>query len=960
MEGDLSDPDMYGVIPRSAEFLFNVVSRPEYISHSVIVSYLEIYNEELCDLLAEDDNSNGRLTPTKQALLSNTLQIMEGKDGVVCRGLTEKKVESAADILEIMNAAQKHRKISETNMNKHSSRSHCVFTLRLNSRKQLKNGNVFESRGKLHLVDLAGSECAKTAGFEKEISETRDDVSRERGRERSNINRSLLTLGRVIIMLNEQSAGKKLPKVRIPYRDSKLTRILQDSLGGKCKTVVIATVSPSILSIEETMSTLNYAHSASGIMNKPIAVSHISVGTASIVSPAMIDMSDAKSEERLEDMYTRMEYMKVQLDEAQAALARQCREQKSIIERAEKAETELMESEHQLEISEINLKKSNAILEATKETEKRLTFEANELMKRLETSIVDGNKLHDLLVESKEVDMKRRSATKGFHFAVLNEVSTIMSKLDKLKDDGNCFHSNIATIVKETNVRDHQELDESVQLLDEIKLQVSDVTTTMKHHVQDENGILDIMTKLTNNVQENLRQVKKTIECGEKDLITSINSTSMDIKAYSETLLKMETEYDDSSGVFAKEIDSLVYQANVKVTAMVSSAVDALLQAREESSKTRVSLSEMLATFQSLSTSSVAGIQEKSYEYRKLLSESMESFADGMQHIDGIQGELDKQYSLMSTKGVNHLKDIDLQRKLISSQGNDIRHAKEEQKRLEQIFLHEILKGVTSLVNGEMNRLSIKHEEELTMVEEQNHTLNDLTEEVIASVNTLCNDIKETSDAIDDYSSRSKQMDMGTKSNAYQTNNVLAEIESTSGKQIRVESAILVENEIPIAAASNTLRTDNIDHDTTFITDTLNNDLKGDPELNNLQSATTPRTYTMSDFSNTINTKSSAMVEGVRSIEQAASNQVNNIDARDDIGTSQKDFRKKDRRSAIDAIEKSLVQNIDGYSDISATNLSTMQAFASKTVVQPVIERKQIKYSRYLSSTPKHYDIDYE
>ena len=114
-----------------------------------------------------------------------------------------------------------------------------------------------ECAGKLHMVDLAGSECAKSAGG--------GELDPSRERERKNINQSLLTLGRVITLLK---AGGKAKGERIPYRDSKLTRLLQESLGGRCKTCVIATVSPSIMSVDETLSTLQYAQAAVGIVNK--------------------------------------------------------------------------------------------------------------------------------------------------------------------------------------------------------------------------------------------------------------------------------------------------------------------------------------------------------------------------------------------------------------------------------------------------------------------------------------------------------------------------------------------------------------------------------------------------------------------------------------------------------------------------------------------------------------------
>lgn len=135
------------------------------------------------------------------------------------RGLSECRVESAQDLLVLMRKAQQQRQVGETNMNKQSSRSHCIFTLRMDATRQLADGSVLEVEGKLHCVDLAGSECAKSADM-GDGADQQQAAARER--ERMNINRSLLTLGRVVSALKEQGEhgpnSKKTNSVRIPYR----------------------------------------------------------------------------------------------------------------------------------------------------------------------------------------------------------------------------------------------------------------------------------------------------------------------------------------------------------------------------------------------------------------------------------------------------------------------------------------------------------------------------------------------------------------------------------------------------------------------------------------------------------------------------------------------------------------------------------------------------------------------
>lgn len=143
MEGDLNDPDNYGVIPRAAQTIFDALESPQYTETKVSCSYLEIYNEELSDLLVENQTK---------------LEIMNGgKGGVTCRGLTQQEVSSADDVLRLMANAVQARRMGETRMNKQSSRSHCIFTLSVQTTQHYPDGNCMECQGKLHMVDLAGS-----------------------------------------------------------------------------------------------------------------------------------------------------------------------------------------------------------------------------------------------------------------------------------------------------------------------------------------------------------------------------------------------------------------------------------------------------------------------------------------------------------------------------------------------------------------------------------------------------------------------------------------------------------------------------------------------------------------------------------------------------------------------------------------------------------------------------------
>lgn len=228
-----------GVIPRAIHHIFQMlnVSGEAEFEHSVRVSHLELYNEELIDLLCEEE---------KQLKLFD-----DGNKGVRIANLEEALVCSADEISDVLEKSSQRRHVNSTRLNDSSSRSHCIFTITIHMKETTPAGEDLIKIGKLNLVDLAGSENVGRSGAQN-----------MRKREAGNINQSLLTLGRVITALTDNHP-------HVPYRESKLTRLLQESLGGRAKTAIIATVSPASDAFDETLSTLEYAYRAKNIKNMP-------------------------------------------------------------------------------------------------------------------------------------------------------------------------------------------------------------------------------------------------------------------------------------------------------------------------------------------------------------------------------------------------------------------------------------------------------------------------------------------------------------------------------------------------------------------------------------------------------------------------------------------------------------------------------------------------------------------
>ncbi|XP_029878189.1 kinesin-like protein KIF16B isoform X8 [Aquila chrysaetos chrysaetos] len=243
-----------GLIPRICEGLFSKISektKRNEASFRTEVSYLEIYNERVRDLLRRKSSK------------TNNLRIREHpKEGPYVEDLSKHLVQNYTDVEELMDAGNINRTTAATGMNDVSSRSHAIFTINFTQAK-FDSEMPCETVSKIHLVDLAGSERADATG-----------ATGVRLKEGGNINKSLVTLGNVISALADlsQDATNPLSKkkqVFVPYRDSVLTWLLKDSLGGNSKTIMIATISPADVNYGETLSTLRYANRAKNIINKP-------------------------------------------------------------------------------------------------------------------------------------------------------------------------------------------------------------------------------------------------------------------------------------------------------------------------------------------------------------------------------------------------------------------------------------------------------------------------------------------------------------------------------------------------------------------------------------------------------------------------------------------------------------------------------------------------------------------
>ncbi|CAO2190295.1 unnamed protein product [Urochloa humidicola] len=437
-----------GVIPRAVKQIFDTLER-QNTEYSVKVTFLELYNEEITDLLAPEEISKVTLEDRQK----KTLPLMEdGKGGVLVRGLEEEIVTNASEIFSLLERGSAKRRTAETLLNKQSSRSHSLFSITIHIKEATPEGEELIKCGKLNLVDLAGSENISRSG------------AREgRAREAGEINKSLLTLGRVITALVEHLG-------HVPYRDSKLTRLLRDSLGGRTKTCIIATVSPSVHCLEETLSTLDYAHRAKSIKNRPEVNQKMMKST--LIKDLYGEIDRLKAEvyaarekvgvyipkDRYQQEENERKAMADQIEQMNASLEAN---QKLITDLQEKYDSELHHSaelskkvevtekcldhtsnllsttKEDLKQAQYNLREKDFIISEQKKAENALTHQACTLRSDLEKSTRDNASLYSKIARGDKLSATNRSVVNTFQTDLASKLDVLSSTLSASIDQQN-------------------------------------------------------------------------------------------------------------------------------------------------------------------------------------------------------------------------------------------------------------------------------------------------------------------------------------------------------------------------------------------------------------------------------------------------------------------------------------------------------------------------------------------
>ncbi|CCJ30567.1 unnamed protein product, partial [Pneumocystis jirovecii] len=566
MSGDYSTfSNSSGIIPRTLYRLFNILET-EDTEYSVKCSFIELYNEELRDLLSIEDK--------KVKIFEDTI-----KKGVVINGMEDIPITNSSDGIKLLQMGSHKRQVAATKCNDLSSRSHSIFTITIHIKEVAEVGEDLLKVGKLNLVDLAGSENIGRSGAEN-----------KRAREAGMINQSLLTLGRVINALVDKSQ-------HIPYRESKLTRLLQDSLGGKTKTCIIATISPEKNNLEETISTLEYANRAKSIKNKPQINQMMTKKT--LIKEYIQDIERLKSDLNAcrqktgiylsESSYkeltgenhsnkTLVEEQQRKIDALELSL-KSIREQfeqnmklfiqtKKDLEKTSKTledtENILRKTEHDLIDTKQHLNEEIIIRKAHQTTEWELDIIANELHATLKKTIVDINNLHEKIERKTEVESSNN--------ILWNEIKSDITTFTKnLNNDITKYHlsqlkycNELENKIAEFITKEIKQINDNFQFIDQ---QLSGFESK---HIEIFNRI-DLGKQETNNSLEEIKIFKEDIKSRLNDGFKNLNKATKRIseEIFGE-IIKFQQQIHNSYSQLGHDIKSLFDDTQKHITAQAS------------------------------------------------------------------------------------------------------------------------------------------------------------------------------------------------------------------------------------------------------------------------------------------------------------------------------------------------------------------------------------------------------
>ncbi|KAI2471297.1 kinesin-domain-containing protein [Annulohypoxylon bovei var. microspora] len=658
--GILSDDA--GIIPRVLHSLFNKLDMEDTDSF-VKCSFIELYNEELRDLISAEES-------TKLKIFDDTSR--KGHATTVVQGMQESHIKNAAEGIKLLQDGSLKRQVAATKCNDLSSRSHTVFTITACVKQAGEDGEEYVCAGKLNLVDLAGSENIQRSGAEN-----------KRAAEAGLINKSLLTLGRVINALVDRGS-------HIPYRESKLTRLLQDSLGGRTKTCIIATVSPAKSNLEETISTLDYAFRAKNIRNKPQINQRINKET--LLKELTHEIERLRSElivtrqrngvylsnESYEEMTAQSESRRIQNDEQAAKietlesnLRNKGQELLSLTSNFMGLKKEHDITKTQLDETKDILDQTDLLLESTRkrlaeethlrkahqQTEEQIQVIGGELITTIHKTVKDVGGLHAKNKRKSDLQSLNRSNWRSTQEQVSDVTSFVESRAEEFRSEQQQHISSISDRMHSFVQGELQKLSSTQSFLDQnLELFAESKKELMERKQESKDEMDDVLEEIKvvrdhikERVGESLGAIATAAEKIAQDVLSELSifhnqlhssyaSLGKDFKSIFEELLNHITSQKEESDTLREQLQhasDTVVQSNTSISAQLQEVINGeRRQAAEERQNLLAQITSLINSQAQVQESRLANkaisIQQSVQENSTALEGSMAQYSEGM------------------------------------------------------------------------------------------------------------------------------------------------------------------------------------------------------------------------------------------------------------------------------------------------------------------------------------------
>lgn len=677
MSGDMTETlgmlsDEAGIIPRVLQQLFRTLELDD-TEHCVKVSFIELYNEELRDLLSVEETAKLRIYDDASR---------KGHASTMVQGMEEKHIKDSSEGIKVLQDGSLKRQVAATKCNDLSSRSHTVFTISAYVKKVNENGTEdLISAGKLNLVDLAGSENIQRSGAEN-----------KRATEAGLINKSLLTLGRVINALVDRSA-------HIPYRESKLTRLLQDSLGGRTKTCIIATISPSKTNLEETISTLEYAFRAKNIRNKPqlnaipkktllkeftVEIERLKSELISTrqrngvhLPPDVYEEMTAQSESRrivaeeqgakIETLETNLRNKTHELHSLNASFMGLKKDHDGTRSQLDSTKDLLHGVERVLETTHKSLAEETELRKAHEATEEKLTKIGDELIHKLQRTVNDVGGLHAKNKRKSDLQSINRAAWSTSQIQVSDVTSMVERRVADFQDEQRQHISSISTRMSAFVEEELQKLSATQTLLDEQLNAFADskkLLLEQKQKAKDEmDEVLEEINVIRDGVKgrvgESLQVISGAAEKIAADVVAEMGNLhthlhnsyaalGKDFKCIFEDLVKHITAQRSESDNLRRQLQNATNAAVLQSSGTSLRIQEVIAEERRQAAEDRQRLLSQITTLintqaetqESRFADKASQIQKSVTESSTTLERAVHQYNEGMESWDEKEGDL--------------------------------------------------------------------------------------------------------------------------------------------------------------------------------------------------------------------------------------------------------------------------------------------------------------------------------